>query len=408
MKVTRTLSIAALLALLLPLPVMAGVRPPGMGWCTPDALQQSGAIYRICMPGEGKYTGDLVIWAHGYVAFNEPLAIPEGQLCGSLNNTEVCIDELANMLGFGFATTSYATNGLAIVPGVDDVVELVQLFAARHGQPRRVYLVGASEGGIVTALGVERHPEVFDGGLSMCGPVGDFNLTTGYFGDFRVVFDYLFPGLVPGSATDIPPSLIAGWDDHWANVVRPAMEDPANMKKIRQLLRVTGAPYLKWDFETVLTTIHDGLWYSVFAADDAIAKLGGQSFDNIEKVYRGSSDDTMLNLMVQRVAASPAALATVEQLYQTSGILERPLITLHTDKDQQIPYEHEILYRMKVLDEGSRAFHRNFKIKRYGHCAFNLGEVLVAFGVLVYDVTQQPVEGLNAIVKDLEPAASHH
>ncbi len=404
MRVTRALRVLGLLVLLPSLDAAAAQRPPGKGWCFPDGLQQSGAVYRICMPGEDKWNGDLVVWAHGFVAFNEPLEIPEGQLCGVLGNAPVCLDELTNDLGFAFATTSYATNGLAIVPGVEDVVELVEIFARKWNQPRRVYLVGASEGGLVTALAVERHPEVFDGGLSMCGPVGDFNLTTTYFGDFRVVFDYFFPGLLPGNATDVPPSLIAGWDDHWKDVVLPAMNDPANAARIRQLLRVTRAPHLKLDFDTVLTTIHDALWYSVFATGDAVAKLGGQSFDNVGKVYRGSRDDAALNMSVQRVAASPDALATIEQHYQTTGILDVPLVTLHTIKDQQIPYEHEVLYREKILDEGSGALHRNFKIRRYGHCAFNLGEALVAFGILVYDVTKQPVDGLNEILRDLEPA----
>ena len=373
------------------------------GTCAPDEVQGSGAIYRICMPSAELYNGDLVVWAHGYVPFNEPLEIPEDNLCGSLNDTSVCLNDLANILGFGFITTSYATNGLAIVPGVDDVVDLVRIFSELHGSPRRVYLVGASEGGIVTALAVERHPEAFDGGLSLCGPVGDFLLTTSYFGDFRVVFDYFFPDLMPGSATEIPESLVSGWDGHWQSVVRPAMVDRANRRRIMQLLRVTGAPWVRGDYDTVLRTIHDGLWYSVFATDDAVSKLGGQPFDNVDRQYRGSSDDDELNLRVQRVAAAPEAIATVDRLYQTTGLLSRPLITMHTDKDQQIPYEHETIYRQKVLDSGSEGLHRNFKIRRYGHCSFDVVEALLAFAVLYRDVNRAPVDQLDELLRDLRP-----
>ncbi len=116
--------------------------------CAPDATQPSGAIYRICRPEPGCWNGDLAIWAHGYATFNEPLAIPEDQLRLPDGTS---IPAVINALGYAFATTSYRTNGLAIKDGVDDVRELVDVFSGAHGTPGHTYLVGASEGGIVTA-----------------------------------------------------------------------------------------------------------------------------------------------------------------------------------------------------------------------------------------------------------------
>src|SRR6266581_4657618 len=110
---------------------------------------------------------------------------------------------IINALGFAFATTSYSTNGLAVVQGIDDVVDLVHIFATTHGAAHRVYLVGPSEGGIVTALAVEKHPDVFAGGLAACGPIGDFRQQINYDGDFRVVFDYFFPGVIPPSPVSV-------------------------------------------------------------------------------------------------------------------------------------------------------------------------------------------------------------
>jgi pimeloyl-ACP methyl ester carboxylesterase len=140
-----------------------------------DGTQSSGALYRICMPEPNDWNGDLVIFAHGYVAPNEPLVIPEDQLVlsGSFS-----IPEIINKLGFAFATTSYSTNGLAVREGVEDLRDLVRIFTERHGQPRYVYLVGGSEGGVITALTIEQYPKVFDGGLAACGPVGDFRWCT--------------------------------------------------------------------------------------------------------------------------------------------------------------------------------------------------------------------------------------
>lgn len=53
---------------------------PRPATCDPDRVQPSGAIYRICMPAEGNWNGDLVLFTHGYADPNEPIAIPEGQL----------------------------------------------------------------------------------------------------------------------------------------------------------------------------------------------------------------------------------------------------------------------------------------------------------------------------------------
>ena len=39
--------------------------------CCPESV----ARYRICMP-VGAWNGDLVVYAHGYVAFNEDVVIP--------------------------------------------------------------------------------------------------------------------------------------------------------------------------------------------------------------------------------------------------------------------------------------------------------------------------------------------
>ena len=172
--------------------------------CDPDGVQASGSIYRICMP-TGDYNGMLVVWAHGFQDAGTPISIPEEQLCAN----GFCLHELINSLGFAFATNSYSKTGLAILQGKADIVDLVKVFATKKGKPRKVYLVGASEGGIVTALNVEQRPDVFSGGVAACGPVGDFPYQIGYFGDARATFEYFFPGLIPGDQFHPDPSFVA-------------------------------------------------------------------------------------------------------------------------------------------------------------------------------------------------------
>ncbi len=390
-RMTRRAGAAFLFLLFIaPLPPAGAAEP--ISTCEPDGIQSTGAIYRICMPPPSRWNGDLVIFAHGYVAFNEPFGIPEDQVCSP---DGLCLPTLINALGFAFATTSYSTNGLAVLPGVLDVVDLVDVFSDAHGAPGRVYLTGASEGGIVTALAAEQYPDVFDGGLAACGPIGDWHMQISYFGDFRVLFEYFFPGLLPPSVTGVPADLIENWDDVWENTIKPTVFDPMNADKLNQLLKTAKAPFVKNDPASIELTVHDALWYWVFATNDATDKLGGQPFDNVGKRYRGSKNDVALNAAVIRVAADQAAVDEIQANYQTTGDLEIPLVTLHTILDQQVPYMHEPLYRQKVMAAGDAALHANIPVFRYGHCNFKPLDVVVSFVILVGKVTGMEMD-MNA------------
>ena len=85
-------------------------------------------------------------------------------------------------------------------------------------------------------------------------------------------------------------------------------------------------------------TVTGVLWYNIFATNDAIARLGGQPFDNKTRLYHGSDNDLRLNLGVQRAAADPAALAEVAHFV---GHVDRVLV-LGSD-DLRTALEREIV-----------------------------------------------------------------
>ncbi|MGH9749722.1 MAG: hypothetical protein ACRD6R_07355 [Candidatus Polarisedimenticolia bacterium] len=380
-------------AALAPVPVIAAA-------CEPDGLQSSGAVYRICMPA--RWNGNLVVFAHGYVGFDQPVAIPEDQL---VLPDGTSLPDLVTSIGFAFAATSYATNGLAIVDGLADVVDLVEVFAAGKGTPRRVFLVGPSEGGLITALAIERFPHIFSGGLAACGPIGDFPRQVNYFGDFRVVFDQLFPGVIPGDPTEVPGDVIADFEPFYTDRIRTAIA--AHPDRTEDLLAVTRASFDPAEPATIEATVLGLAWYNVFATNDARGKLGGQPFDNRRRIYLGSDNDLMLNLMVRRFGAEEAAVAAMESGYRTTGRLQVPLVTLHTRGDPIIPYWHERLYAMKVRDSGSAALHLNLPIDRYGHCNFRAPEALAAFVLMVLMAAGQEPEGAEAALADPGLAAEY-
>ena len=358
--------------------------------CDPDGVQTSGSIYRICMPAAGSYNGMLVIWAHGFQDAGTPVSIPEDQLCTS----ELCIPDVVNALGFGFATNSYSKTGLAILQGKADILDLVNIYTAQKGAPTKVFLVGASEGGIITALALEQHPDVFSAGLSACGPIGDFPAQINYFGDARATFDVFFPGVIPGPPYAPPAVLTANWQAYYDGIVEPIVFHPDNRARLDQWARVANLPFDADNYlDTVADSVRDVLRYSVVNLADAANTIGGFPFDNTSRIYRGSANDALLNLFVPRIAADPLALSVMQTQYQTTGVLQRPLVTLHTLRDQQVPYFHSQLYTLKTLASGAFiSRHVPIAVDRFEHCNFTASELLGSFfTMLVWDAATPAV-----------------
>ncbi len=369
---------------LLPLALMAAaacggddtLQPPPEEAVTPgcrDATLPSTARYRVCFPQT--WNGELVVYAHGYVAPNEPVALPADGIGG------VGISLVVNALGYAFATTSYRANGLVADLAVEDLAQLDQTIRDRYRpDPTRTFLVGPSEGGLVAALAVEQNPDLYAGALAACGPIGDFALQVDWFGDFRTVFDYFFPGLLPGSAVESPAELQDNWESTYVPAVLAALADDPGATA--QLLAVTGAPVDALDPETAGATVIGLLWYNVFSTADAQARLGGQPYDNTTRVYQGSLNDEALNAGVARFTADPAARAAVAR-FQTTGDLTRPVVTLHITGDPIVPIVHEELYAEKVAAAGDTPLLDQTSVSRYGHCTFQQAELLTAFNTLV-------------------------
>jgi pimeloyl-ACP methyl ester carboxylesterase len=343
--------------------------PPAAG-CTQGTLE-SGALSLICFPDD--WNGTLVVYAHGYVEAGQPVSLPDDEISG------VHVAEAVTGLGYAYATTSYRANGLVVIPAVEDIAELIEAVRARvRPDPDRTLLVGFSEGGLVTALAIERHPDLIDGALAACGPIGDFTRQIDYFEDARVLFDYYFPGVLPGTAVEIPAQLRSGWADTYEPAVLAALTgDPATAA---ELAAVAGIP-VPDDAAGAAAAIDGVLWYNVFGTGDAQARLGGQPYSNIGRQYTGSSDDAALNAGVVRYEADASARAALSD-YDASGDLPGPVVTLHTTGDPVVPFFHEALYHDKVEAAGRSDQLQQRSVERDGHCAFTLPEVIGAFNAL--------------------------
>jgi pimeloyl-ACP methyl ester carboxylesterase len=350
-------------------PVDEGEAPvPG---CT-TGTTSGGALTQICFPAE--WNGDLILYAHGYVQPDAPLAIPDNLIGGTP------VEDLINAAGYAYATTSYRANGLVADIAVDDLVLLEELVRRTvRPDPLQIYLVGVSEGGLVAALAAEKQPGRYTGALAACGPIGNFARQIDYFNDVRVVFDYLFPGVIPGSPIAPPDEVRANWTATYAPAVAAAVaNDPG---AALDLATVTGIPAEGLDPVTLGEAVAAVLWYNVLGTGDAQNRLGGQPYANEDRVYQGSSDDAALNSGVARFTADPAARAALER-FETSGDPSAPISIIHTTGDPIVPFFHQPLYADKVAAAGRSELLDRRDVERYGHCAFTSSEILAAFGAL--------------------------
>jgi pimeloyl-ACP methyl ester carboxylesterase len=384
---TRTL-IALLVAAIAIMPAGAPVNAArdSANACEADGTQASGAKYRICMPVFG-WNGDLVVYAHGYVDPTQPIAIPEDQL--NLNGTNV--PNAINQLGYGFAMSSYSVNGLAVREGISDTIDLVRIFKEKYPTVKKVYLIGVSEGSLVATLIAERAPQSFSGALALCGPIGDFNTQISHFGDFRVAFDYFFPGVMPASAVNIPPTLLNTWNSsYFSATVIPAITAPGAAISMTQLFSVTGVPIdSARPMTSMIASTAQLLWYNIFSTNDGVQKLGGSPYGNTGKIYSGTLNDSAFNTGVARFSAAPTATLNLGAL-QTSGTPQIPLVTLHTTGDDVVPYRHAPLYQNKISAQGYGPRYDHQSSPSHGHCAFSVAEVQGALTLLQQRVASPP------------------
>ncbi len=331
----------------------------------------SGALWETYIPEN--WNRNLIMIAPGY---SSPYG--DHQLSGI-----DFLSEYLEVLGYGWATTGYHKNGLVLPQAVEDIGSIVKnVRVLTNHTVDIIYMVGASLGGLVTGHVIEKLPEVFDGGMAVCGPYGDFQSQLDYFGDFRVVFDYFFADKIEGwSVWKDPGRIDLEFITRWSTLL-PGIADAvaANPNETEQLIAVTKAPVDRDNPQSFIETITDVLWYQVFATNDAVNVMGGFMYDNTDRVYTGSLDDTALNAGVERFTGEASAFHYVQTHYETSGVLNIPLVVMHTSLDAIIPAWHMERYQEKATP---RNLQFSILVERYGHCNFTAEEVLSAFSELL-------------------------
>jgi dienelactone hydrolase len=367
-----------------------GITPvpcPDQQWQEPDATfdalpgakafagHYSGGGYRIEIPD--KWNGELVLWAHGYVAnagaqgSRLRVGVP-GVGDGSPFRQHLIAH------GFAWAASSYRCNGYVPGQGLLDTMALTDVFKGVNGgnAPQRVYLTGVSMGGHVTLLGMQEFPTAFAGGLALCASSpGEMDFLTSVAAASELV-----TGVAVTTATR---------DQDVVRLTSVLGKPPDYTEKGRQLasiqVQISGGPR---------PFALDGLAPRFIDNASAVAGRGDDIWNrvasNADVTYHiddglGLSDAT-INKAVRRKAADAeirSARGPYEEAIPFDGRIERPVVTLHGSGDLYVPITLEQSLRRAVDRAGRSSWLVQRIVRSPGHCNFSAAEQADAFDALV-------------------------
>lgn len=363
---------------LMPTPLTASLTAvPGVTEVVGDT--GPGSSYALLVPST--WNGELVVYAKGYV---QPFLEP------TLNIDAPGVRDWLLTQGFAVAWSSYSETGYAVRDGWQRTHQLNGLFASEFGEPTRTYLLGVSLGGLVTEFLSERFHSQYDGTLSVCGILGGGRMSADYVAHFRVLFDYFYPGVLPGSLYAmpegyflIPPNPATGFPGSPAfhavlNAVAsnplPAME----MASVQQIdLAYANASEL-------ITAFLHVLGYQINGGNAVTERMNGHEFfDNAAVQYSGSADDDGLNAEVGRFRADPAAENYLTHWWEPSGRIAKPFVALHTSRDPLVPVRSADVFAAKVAAAGASEYLLQRTVPAFGHCGFGAADIPLGFQALV-------------------------
>lgn len=340
----------------------------------------NGAEYALFIPAA--WNGRLVLYAHGFIDPEDPIALPD-VAPADVAPWVVALRETLLGGGYAVAYSSYAENGWAVQDGAERTQELRELFISRFGVPTHVYVMGRSLGALITVMLAETFPGDYQGALALCGPVGGGRLEIDYVGNVRVLFDYFYPGVIPGDAVNVPPMEFTPDSPLVKEIIAAILADPVSA------VRLASVDQVKLPYTTpgqLINSIVRVLGYHVRGTNDLLARTGGAvPFGNTGTWYRGLGLllDPRVNAGVQRVRAEEAGIRYLTEFYQPRGALMIPLLTLHTTMDPDVPFFHEAALAKIVAVARRSSGLAQQSVQRYGHCNVSPAEVARTLSRLV-------------------------
>jgi pimeloyl-ACP methyl ester carboxylesterase len=353
-----------------------------------QGVDEAGGQYMLLYP-TAPWTGRLVLIVHGLVDPRSPISL------GPITPGE----DLLGSRGDAVARSSFSENGWAVKDGAQRIHELVDLFTAQFGAPSRVYLYGQSMGSLIAIKLAESFPTQYDGVVAECGILGGSLARFRYMFDVRSLFDFFYPGVLPGGTLWFPEDVKPGTVRTLALTAMQA--SPAAMDGARQIAKVVQAPVAFDGDEELRNAIADQLFRHAREVNDIIARGHGEpAVGNRDVVYAArvpgdvpAATLAAINASVPRYDAGRYAAHYYEQYYEPTGKLRVPVVTLYQPHDPALPAVlSEELYQKRVDAAGASAYFTRMPASvDYGHCTGTLDDRSAAYQLLL-----QQVEGTSA------------
>ena len=350
--------------------------PSGSLWANEiTGVTADGAEYGIFVPNG--WNGDVVFYAHGIIPPLAPVSLPGP---ADWDNAPALRDALTQA-GFAVVYSSFSENGYAIKDGIQRTHQLRGIFTSKVGRPRRSFLLGHSLGAQVVQALAETYPDQYDGALAMCGVLGGTRLQTDYIGHVRTLFDFFYPGVLPGSTMEMPIVITDVTTQIQNPVIAAVTANPTGFGLIAasNQAQLAGNNTLE-----LLTSLVNALAYHAIGVNDLLERTHGHVlFDNSATVYNSAFYSEAYykdaNLGVARYNATPDALEWVEHNYEPTGDLRIPMITVHKKRDRLVPYRHEAAYQQRVAAAGALGNLLQRSDDTFGHCDFGVSQMMSNF-----------------------------
>jgi dienelactone hydrolase len=372
----------------------------------------SGAAYRFEVPAG--WNGQLLLYSRGYGA------APGGAVRAAPDK----VRQALLSRGYALAAASYSRPGWALAEGVVDQIAAMDLFAMRHGEPRRTIAWGSSMGALLTVNLIERYPARFDGGLAMCGSVagtlGMMNTALDAAWSFSKLQSTELPLRINGSgeagfaqrqqwtaalaqARGTPQgrarlalAATLGRVPAWADAKAPrppaGLDDAAVDAQIDALAAAFAPAVLLPRDDQETRAGGNFSWNEGVDYRQLLQRSGREAFVRAAYARAGADLDADLARLAAapRVSADAAAAGYMLRHYAPSTQPARPLLLLQTTADPLTLPEMSTDYLQAAQQAGAGERVRAAWVDRLHHCNFEPGEVLAALQALQARIDGQP------------------
>lgn len=341
-----------------------------------------GAAYHIRVPVD--WNGTLLVFAHSW---NNVIPDPPDAAFGG-NSVERYL--LAR--GYALAGSAFSNAGWAVEEGINDTLSLTNFFIAEVGKPEHIILYGMSLGGMITAESIENFPEIYDGGIPMCGPMAGSTSMIDYLLDVGLAYDVALSWLPSWGTVEDPSDTVDIWNEI-IPMVSTRLSDPIDYGS-HEFVRLVN----NMTFEDFYLESDEGYGFRVlsvlmvYGRGEVEVRAGGNPAQNISRVYSlsdaenvylaelGIDAESLLTDMNARtnITADVNAREYLELYADFTGTISRPVLTMHTKYDGITPVAMESSYRDTVSAAGYLENLVQVYTEGVGHCAFTPQQLLAA------------------------------